>query len=139
MLLYLWLPVPWYACFQKNWYFIIASTWFCVSTGFPARSLGCLWTERSCRFTSGYNCFPWVCVQIRARPDCGRRIDRVLNAPELHFAGALDRHHTGGWILCVYIQYQAPDLSASLDCGLDGFRTSLSGAGIGPRYAVECV
>jgi len=34
-LLYLWLPVPWYACFQKNWYFIIASTWFCVSTGFP--------------------------------------------------------------------------------------------------------
>jgi hypothetical protein len=33
LLLYLWLPVPWYACFQKNWYFIIASTWFCVSTG----------------------------------------------------------------------------------------------------------
>jgi len=22
--------------------------------------------------------------------------------PKLHFAGALDRHHTGGWILCLY-------------------------------------
>src|SRR6266849_7545049 len=35
LLLSFWLPVPRYACFQKNWYFIIAGTWFCVSTGLP--------------------------------------------------------------------------------------------------------
>ena len=77
------------------------------------------------------------CVQVRAASGSGRRIDRVLNASELHFAGTIDRHHIGGWILCVYLQHKAPDLFASLDGRLDRFRASLSGPGVGSGKAVE--